>query len=83
MAVDNTDNEALSYAWKLYGPGENLLDSGSKPQFELFPTVNGANITPITTECRITVTVGVGDPTRSKTALVWTGYCTYYATRLG
>ncbi|GAA3999056.1 hypothetical protein GCM10022631_07360 [Deinococcus rubellus] len=82
VTVENPANEALTYAWKLYGPGDNLLDTSTSPRFELLPSVGGNNTNPITTACSITVTVSVADPTRSKTALVWSGKCTYFSNRV-
>ena len=81
VAVENPDNEALTYDWKLYVAyeTETLLESSSQYVFELYSPGNAVDVT---VDCHITLSVNAPEPTRSKSLTVWTGKCTYYATRI-
>jgi C1A family cysteine protease len=84
--VENPSNETLTYDWNLYvrnSTGEYRLygeNASSNYIFELFPY---ANAVLVTNDCRVTVKVNAPEASRSKGPFtVWTGKCTYYATRL-
>lgn len=85
VSVSNSANEPLTYDWKLYVrsdaplPAFEELYSGSGPTFEV---EYAANTIEVTTDCFVTVTVNAPDPSRSKTAAVWSGKCTYYTVSL-
>ncbi|ULH17655.1 C1 family peptidase (plasmid) [Deinococcus sp. KNUC1210] len=75
--LENPQNEALAYAWTLYvsgSSGEYVLERSTEAIFNLF---NASGQSPITTPCRITLTVSPPDPSRSKSLTVWNGKCTY------
>lgn len=76
VRLENPQNEALTYDWKLYMSlpgGEQLYSSSNQPVFNLSTTSGNA---PATFSCRVTLTVGAPDPSRSKSLTVWTGRCT-------
>jgi C1A family cysteine protease len=84
VAIENPDNEALTYDWALYATGnaESLLYSATAsrtPSFEL-PDYGISAL--VSNKCRITLKVNAPDATRSKgPTTVWQGTCTYNATR--
>ncbi|WP_425146058.1 hypothetical protein [Deinococcus sp.] len=87
--IDNPTNEALTYKWQLIVtdasgnlggtnppvPGQDyVLNQSSDPVLNLhdiYPSY------PVTSPCRVTLTLGAPDPSRSKTLTVWSGKCTY------
>jgi hypothetical protein len=85
VEVENPSNEALTYDWKTYVQdisGEiliNRVDGSSSASFEPYSPGNAIDVT---ADCRITVQVNAPEASRSKSLTVWTGKCTYYATRL-
>ncbi|MFC4455363.1 hypothetical protein [Deinococcus sonorensis] len=77
VRLENPQNEALSYDWTLYvtlGAGESLLETSTQAVFDLYNSYGAA---PITTPCRITLTVSPPDLSRSKSQTVWNGRCIY------
>ena len=75
--LDNPQNEALTYSWKLIvtpPSGDVVLYTDTQPIFNLTAGYNGS---PVTSPCRITLTVGAPNPSRSKSLTVWTGACVY------
>lgn len=79
VTVNNPDNEALSYDWRLFVRPDNAttfteLYSGSGTTFDISPR---GLIKPVTSDCYVAVTVIAPDPARNKTATVWFGRCTY------
>ncbi|AZI44268.1 hypothetical protein EHF33_15365 [Deinococcus psychrotolerans] len=84
-AVHNPQNEVLSFDWKLIGQydGKDTVFADSNQQtFNLHGPGSGYNAGPTTTACRVTLTVGAPDPSRSKSRTVWIGQCRYYTSRL-
>ncbi|WP_337868625.1 C1 family peptidase [Meiothermus sp.] len=86
ITVENPDNEALTYDWKLYvsGPGfDKLLLANTASTSNVFDLYNVNNAGLGTDNCRVTVKVNAPDPSRSKGPItIWTGRCTYYSFRL-
>lgn len=86
VAVDNPQNEALSYDWGLYVTrtgSETLLYgvmASAAPQFEL-PDYGNA-YSPVTTPCSVRLTVHAPEPSRNRSVLAWSGTCTYNANRV-
>jgi len=77
VTLENPQNEALTYSWKLYvtgSAGEYVLKNSNQAVFDLF---NASGQSPITTSCRITLTVSPPESSRSKSLTVWNGKCTY------
>jgi|GEM_PF-595061 len=75
--LENPQNEALTYSWKLTvtpPTGDVVLYTSTQPIFNLTAGYNGA---PVTDACRVTLTIGAPDPGRSKSLTVWTGKCVY------
>jgi hypothetical protein len=93
-AVENPDNEILTYNWILYAPLSspiytgNIFDSNiasSNASFELFDPVGGGGNPnpPDINNCTITLKVNAPDSARSKGPNTeWTGKCRYSATRV-
>ncbi|WP_420597094.1 hypothetical protein [Deinococcus sp.] len=85
-AVDNPQNEALTYDWGLYvtkNGSETLLygDAASTAlRFEL-PDF-GNTESPVTMPCSVKFTVHAPEPSRNKSVLAWSGTCTYNANRV-
>jgi hypothetical protein len=80
--IENPTNEALTYEWTLYTTtnAERILYGATTPIFEL---TNFGNSTFMTVPCRVTLKVNAPDPARSKgPTTVWSGQCSYHATRL-
>jgi hypothetical protein len=87
--IENPQNEALSYDWKLIAsvpdannpgnpPGEVLVYdklASNTPTFEL-PDKGNNNL--VTRACHIVLKVNAPDPLRSKNETVWAGKCTYH-----
>lgn len=86
VTVENPDNEALTYDWKIYvsGPGfDVLLRAENASTSNVFDLYNVHNAGLGTDDCRVTVKVNAPDPSRSKGPItVWTGKCTYYSFNL-
>lgn len=87
VTVDNPSGETLSYDWRLVlsfaeTATERVLISAtgaSDPEWSLYSTGNAALSTD---PCRVEVTVNAPETARSKSKTVWSGSCTYYATRI-
>ena len=85
-AVDNPQNEALTYDWGLYvtrNGSETLLYgdvASSTPRFELPDYGNTDSL--VTTPCSIKFTVHAPEPSRNKSVLAWSGTCIYNANRV-
>ena len=76
VTLENPQNEPVTYDWKLFvsfRDGEKLYDSSNQAVFNLS---NGGGQSPATFPCRVTLTVGAPDPSRSKSLTVWSGQCT-------
>jgi hypothetical protein len=93
VTVDNPQNEALTYDWKLTVmdadgslggnnpplPGQDYVLAASRdPVFSLAAS-GKFNANQVTTPCRVTLTLGTPDSTRNKSLTVWSGRCTYLA----
>ena len=82
--IENPTNETLTYDWKLYVTelnGEKILystDASVRATFDLLPWGNAVLVS---NNCRVTLKVNAPEASRSKSQTVWTGKCTYYATR--
>ncbi len=80
VRLENPQNEALTYDWKLWaynGQQDVLLYGSAQPVFDLHDVLDAGLVT---LPCHITLTVEAPDPARSKTMTVWNGKCTYHAT---
>lgn len=93
VTVGNPSAEALTYDWKLIVmdadgslgginpplPGQDYVFAASHdPVF--YPAASGRfNSNKVTTPCRVTLTLGAPDLSRSKNLTVWSGKCNYYA----
>jgi len=76
VILENPSSEALTYDWKLYvsfNDGEIVYGNSNQSVFNL-SSRGGAS--PATFACRVTLTVGAPEPSRSKSLTVWTGRCT-------
>lgn len=86
VTVENPDNEALTYDWKLYvsaGANEIVLRADNASSSNVFDLYNVHNAGLGTDNCRVTVKVNAPDPSRSKGPVtVWSGRCTYYSFNL-
>lgn len=85
VTLENPQNEALTYDWKLIVQSQgkdSVLVTSNQPILNLTGAGGGFNSGAITTPCRVTLTVGAPDPSRSKSLTVWSGQCTYYTFRL-
>ncbi len=88
--VDNPSGEALTYDWTLFvtiagssGPEEVVLTQSIGGSEDTWSLRNNGNTNPVTSPCRVSVTVRAPEPERSKAVpVVWQGNCTYYATRV-
>ncbi len=79
VTVENPDGEALSYDWRLwvtYLDGDRLYNSAIGSADAAMDLRNAYNAIPSTLPCHVTVTVHAPDPSRSKSATLWTGQCT-------
>ncbi len=77
VQVENPSGENLTYDWKLFVPNidsESVLIGGNTSTLPLSFNNNGEVYT---VPCRVELTVGAPDPSRSKTQTVWIGSCTY------
>ncbi|WP_344983022.1 hypothetical protein [Deinococcus rubellus] len=80
VVVENPQNEALTYAWKLYvtgDQGETVLESSNQAVFNM-PDPYTPDTQSVTSRCRVTLMVNAPDPSRSKSLTVWYGYCSYH-----
>ncbi len=81
VVVENPQNEALTYDWKLYvtnRAGTSLLYGGTTASFDLYSPGGSEHPNNVVTDtCRIELTVGAPEASRSKSLTVWTGKCTY------
>ena len=78
-ALENPQNEVLTYTWKLWineGQGDVEVSDGSSPSFNLPDPYFSSYVD--TSPCHVTLNLGAPDPTRSKSLTVWTGKCTYH-----
>ena len=91
VKVDNPTNEVLTYDWKLivtdtfgvFGDaGRDVVFNQSKDSVLTLSGTGGYNNGLATTPCRVTLTLGAADPSRSKSLTVWSGRCTYFTFRL-
>ena len=86
VSVVNPTNEPLTYTFRLYVETGTQYESlyistvnSTDPWFELYNRYNaGLGTGP----CHVTATVNAPDPSRSKSATIWTGQCTYYSFQL-
>ena len=86
VTVNNPTNETLTYTFRLYVESGTQYESlyistidSPDPWFELYNRYNsGLGTGP----CHVTVTVNAPEPSRSKSATIWTGQCTYYSFQL-
>ena len=79
VALENPQNEVLTYTWKLWineGQGDVEVSDGSSPSFNLPDPYFSSYVD--TSPCHVTLNLGAPDPTRSKSLTVWTGKCTYH-----
>lgn len=86
VGVDNPSNEALTYTFRLYVESgtqyESLYSSlinSPEPYFQLYDRFNSGQGTG---PCHVTVTVNAPESSRSKSATIWTGRCTYHSFQL-
>lgn len=85
VTVENPDGETLSYDWRLwvtYLDGERLYNSAIGSADASMDLRNAYNAIPSTLPCRVTVTVHAPDPSRTKSATLWTGQCTTNTTNI-
>ena len=84
--VENPSSEALTYDWKFYvtnQTGDYNLYSSLASTTASFDLYSPGNTQAVTNDCRVTLKVNAPDPARSKGPItVWSGKCTYNATRL-
>lgn len=87
VKVENPADEALTYDWRVYvrnPDGSELLINESKGSSAAeFTPYSPGNSGFSTSPCRITVLVRAPEAARNKAVTVWTGRCSYNATRLG
>ena len=87
VTVTNPTSEALTYDWRLIVsdpgfPDVTIRSVNGDTTGEFLLTASGNNTNEATSDCRVEVMVNAPDPARSKGLTVWTGRCTYWATRV-
>lgn len=83
VTVENPQNEALTYDWRLYATGltEDMLLSSLGTTQTSFELTDPGNNALGTYPCRVTLTINAPDPARSKGPVtVWSGRCTLHYT---